>query len=118
MTSQHLSVEEFNQLLQQWNGETIKISKQELQDYDQAILELDSISYSKDTRRLDGYEPMHTLQLNGSGKTLTDDNQYKPLPSDYYEIPLEDSTQYTYHNSQFSLKTDRGEYIIELTLDT
>ncbi|MDC3414015.1 hypothetical protein NC797_06235 [Aquibacillus sp. 3ASR75-11] len=117
MTQQYLSVEEFNQLLQQWNGKTIKISKRELEDHDNMVMELNSISYSKDTRRIDDYESIHTLKLNGPGKIQTDADGYQPLPSDFYEIPLEDTTIYQYDQSQFSLLTDRGTYTIEIALD-
>ncbi|WP_163969335.1 hypothetical protein [Oceanobacillus halotolerans] len=114
MTPQYLSVEEFNEMLHQWNGETIKISKEELDDHDETILDLDNISYSKDTRRIDDYEPMHSLHLNGTGFTETDDVQeYQPLPSSLYEIPLEDSTIYQFDGNQFRLITERGTYTIE-----
>lgn len=112
--TQYLSVEEFNNMLQQWNGETIKISKSEIDDKDNTVMELNSISYTKNTRRIDDYEPKHALILNGSGKVEIDKNEYEPLPSAYYEIPLEDSTLYQYDESQFSLINDRGSYTIEV----
>ncbi|WP_407272111.1 hypothetical protein [Radiobacillus sp. PE A8.2] len=114
MTEQYLSVEQFNEMLQQWHGKKIKISKDELDDHDETILELNSISYTKNTRRIDDYEPMNSIVFNGTGKIQTDDSQLQPLPSSYYEIPLEDSTLYQYDESQFSLITDRGNYTIEL----
>ena len=114
---QYLTVEEFNELLQKWNGQTIRISKHELDDNDDTLLKLESISYSKDTRRIDDYEPMHSLLLNGSGKIQTDTNEYQPLPESYYEIPLEDSTLYQYNDEQFFLITDRGTYKIEIASD-
>ncbi|WP_226035143.1 hypothetical protein [Aquibacillus saliphilus] len=118
MTQQYLSVEEFNQLLQKWNGKKIKISKHELKDYDNTLMELNSISYSKDTRRIDGYQSMHSLKLNGPGETQNAENEFEPLPASFYEIPLEDSTLYQYNESQFSLITDRGTYTIEIATDT
>ncbi|WP_138420377.1 hypothetical protein [Aquibacillus sediminis] len=119
MTQQYLTVEEFNDLLQQWIGNQIVISKQEIKDLDQTFMKLDSISYSKDTRRMDDYEPMHSLLLHGTGQIETESiqNQTQALPSDYYEIPLEDSTLYHYNNQRFSLITDRGTYTIEIAPD-
>ncbi|MCT2535243.1 hypothetical protein NC661_21170 [Aquibacillus koreensis] len=114
---QYLSVEEFNELLQKWSGEKINIFKHELEDDDRTLMELDSISYIKDTRRLDDYEPMHALLLNGKGNIETDKEGFQPLPSDYYEIPLEESTLYQFDQSQFSLITERGTYTIELASD-
>ncbi|MDC3417400.1 hypothetical protein [Aquibacillus salsiterrae] len=113
MEQQYLTIEEFNQLLQEWNGETIKISKQELDDQDNTIMKLHSISYENNTRRVDEYEPRHALILNGAGTVETDQQSNQPLPSAYYEIPLEDSTLYKYDHSQFSLITDRGKYTIK-----
>lgn len=113
MGQQYLTIEEFNQLLQKWNGKKIEISKKELEDQDKTIMELESISYEKNTRRMDEYEPMHALILNGSGKVMTDMEHSQELPSSYYEIPLEDSTLYQFDDTQFSLITDRGTYTIE-----
>ncbi|WP_431802299.1 hypothetical protein [Halobacillus andaensis] len=113
MTERTLTVEEFNQLLQQWSGETIKITKQELEDEDSIIMQLNDISYETDTRRLDEYEPMHALHLNGTGTTQTNEQDLQPLPSSLYEIPLEDSTQYQFEGDRFSLVTERGSYTIE-----
>lgn len=107
MTERTLTVEEFNQLLQQWSGETIKITKQELEDEDSIIMQLNDISYETDTRRLDEYEPMHALHLNGTGTTQTNEQDLQPLPSSLYEIPLEDSTQYQFEGDRFSLVTER-----------
>ncbi|WP_028782462.1 hypothetical protein [Thalassobacillus devorans] len=117
MSQRYLTIEEFNQLLQKWNGENITIAKQELSDHDSISMKLDSISYSKDTRRMDGYEPMHTIQLNGSGHIETDGNGLQPLPDSYYEIPLEDTTEYQYDKNTFKLVTERGMYTIEIAND-
>ncbi|SDJ85673.1 hypothetical protein [Sediminibacillus albus] len=114
MAQQLLTIEEFNKLLQQWNGKMIKVSKQELDDYDESVLQLHSVSYGRNTRRIDDYQPMHTLQLNGDGKMLTDAESSQPLPDQLYEIPIEDSTLYQFDESQFSLTTDRGTYTIEI----
>ncbi|UOR13097.1 hypothetical protein [Halobacillus amylolyticus] len=117
MSHEYLSVEEFNELLHKWSGEKIKISKQELDDHDETLMELNSISYSRNTRRMDEYEPMHALQLNGAGKIQTEAADPQTLPSAFYEIPLEDTTLYQFDDSRFSLITDRGIYTIELATD-
>ncbi|GGF18209.1 hypothetical protein GCM10010954_16190 [Halobacillus andaensis] len=116
MNARSLTVEEFNQLLQQWSGETIIISKQELDDEDIIIMQLNDISYDRHTRRMDEYEPMHSLHLNGTGTTETDGCELQPLPDSLYEIPLEDSTQYRFDENRFFLITERGRYIIERVL--
>lgn len=109
-----LTIEEFNEKLNKWTGKNIKITKQEIGDYDEALIELETISYSKDTRRIDDYEAMHTLQLNGMGRVENEDNNLIPLPSSSYEIPLEDTTHYQFDGSHFALNTERGTYTIEL----
>ncbi|QAS52999.1 hypothetical protein [Halobacillus litoralis] len=111
---QILTIEEFNQLLQLWSGKTVKVTKNELRDEDTIIMNIEEISYSTDTRRIDEYEPMHSLYLHGRGRLATEPQNAQPLPSPYYEIPLEDSTQYQFQNEKFSLLTDRGSYTIEL----
>lgn len=113
MEKQFLSVEEFNALLNQWNGHDIKILKYEMGDEDETTMALKTISYSKNTRRIDDYEPMHALKLNGIGKVETEDQEHKPLPKSLYEIPIEDSTQFQFDGKKFSLITDRGIYTIE-----
>ncbi|WP_082232135.1 hypothetical protein [Halobacillus massiliensis] len=112
--SEQLSIEQFNEKLQQWSGQTIKITKQEQGDEDTIFMDLNEVSYSTNTRRSDEYEPAHELQLTGKGQTETDRGEYEPLPSPVYEIPLEDSAQYQYDDRRFSLITDRGSYVIEL----
>ncbi|ARI75706.1 hypothetical protein [Halobacillus mangrovi] len=114
MNERTLTIEEFNDLLQQWSGKTIRITKHELRDQDTVIMNLDHIDYSRDTRRIDDYEPMHALHLHGTGRTETDLENFQPVPSSYYEIPLEDTTQYQFNDTHFSLVTDRGTYTIQL----
>ncbi|WP_246206770.1 hypothetical protein [Virgibacillus ihumii] len=110
-----LSIEEFNELLTQWNGQTIKISKLELDDLDETIVALDHISYAANTRRLDDYEPMHALQLNGTGNIQTDTaSASQVLPSSLYEIPIEDDSLYEFDGTRFLISTTRGVYKIEL----
>src|SRR5699024_7085493 len=108
-----LSIETFNEQLQQWNGNTVKISKYELADEDETIMELQDVTYQTNSRRLDDYQPMHTLILNGTGKIENEEHDQKPLPLSEYEIPLEDTSRYQFDGSRFVLNTDRGKYMIE-----
>lgn len=115
MDQHFLSVEEFNELLNNWNGQSIKISKIELNDIDETLMHLQHISYETNTRRIDRYEPMHSLQLNGIGNVHTEAMDSKqPIPSSVYEIPLEDTSLYEFDGSTFLLSTSRGVYKIEL----
>ncbi|MGM8365954.1 hypothetical protein ACLIBG_10815 [Virgibacillus sp. W0181] len=111
-----LSIEEFNDQLSKWNGKRVKVSKLEMDDVDETVLALEYISYEKDTRRLDDYESMYTLELNGAGMTQTDNerNELQPLPSSLYEIPLENNTLYEFDESEFIISTDRAVYKIVL----
>lgn len=111
---QYLTIEEFNDLLKQWNGQKLKITKYELDDIDHTFLNLESISYSNHTRRIDDYQPQHVLELNGTGEAEIENHNIIPLPSSNYEIPLEDTSIYHYNNQTFSIQTDRARYIIEL----
>lgn len=115
MDHQFLSVEEFNSRIQQWSGRTVKITKHEMDDVDQIMLNLQNISYDRNTRRIDDYVPMHSLQLIGEGhiETLASMST-QPLPSPNYEIPLQDSTMYEFDGERFFITTERGVYKIEL----
>ncbi|GAB3049632.1 hypothetical protein [Virgibacillus ainsalahensis] len=114
MEQRFLSIEEFNTLLNQWNGHPIKITKHEMDDIDETLMELEGLSYSTNTRSIDDYVPRHTLQLNGNGDIETTANTYEPLPSAIYEIPLGDTSLYEFDGSQFLISTERAVYKIEL----
>lgn len=109
-----LSVEAFNDLLKKWSGQPIRITKHEIDEVDETRIQLQNISYAKNTRRIDGYVPMHALQLNGVGEIQAAGNAYQPLPDALYEIPLEDSSLYEFDGNQFILSTERGVYKIQL----
>lgn len=115
MDHEFLSVEEFNVLLRQWSGRTIKITKHELDDVDQTVLNLQNISYDQNLRRIDDYVPKHSLLLHGDGQieTLTTMSNVS-LPSSNYEIPLQDDSLYEFNGETFVLTTNRGVYKIEL----
>lgn len=114
MDQSTLSVEEFNELLGQWNGKDIKIIKQEINYIDEVLISLETSSFSKNSERLDDYEPLYVLQLSGTGKVKTADNNYVPLPTPIYDIPIEDDTSYQFDGSIFTIETDRGIYTIEI----
>ncbi|MEK4802859.1 hypothetical protein MHI02_15115 [Oceanobacillus sp. FSL K6-0118] len=113
MNQHFLTIEQFNDLIRQWNGKQIKIVKHELDDFDETLMDLSAISYSKNGGTIDGYEPIYSLNLNGSGIIGTTINKYESLPSELYEIPLEDSAMYEYDGSRFIVSTSRGVYTIE-----
>ncbi|MFC3041105.1 hypothetical protein ACFOGI_12730 [Virgibacillus xinjiangensis] len=113
MQEQFLSIEEFNDLLHKWNGHRVKITKHEMDDIDETFMDLETISYGKDNRRIDDYEPLHELQLNGDAEIETTENEFEPLPSPTYEIPLEDDSLYEKDGSQLIISTDRAVYKIE-----
>ncbi|SET22522.1 hypothetical protein SAMN05216389_10751 [Oceanobacillus limi] len=115
MEQKFLSIEELNDLLQQWNGQTIKVTKHEMDDLDQTVLQLQDISYARNTRRIDDYVPMHALHLNGNGNITTDaTNSTQDLPASMYEIPLQDDSLYEFDGEKFLISTDRGVYKIEV----
>lgn len=110
---QFLSIEQFNELLQQWTNSKIKISKWELDDVDEVIMHLDKVTYVNEVPTIDGYEPIHTLQLNGTGSIETEQNMTVPLPTPMYEIALENDSLYEFDGSTFYINTSRATYKIE-----
>ncbi|GAA0445224.1 MAG: hypothetical protein ACQEWU_20320 [Bacillota bacterium] len=114
MADQFLTIEQFNKLLKKWSGKRVKIAKQELHDYDETIMDLSKVSYETNTRRIDDYQPLHALQLNGMGEVENASNHFEELPTSMYEIPLEDTSLYQFDGSRFALVTDRAIYTIEI----
>ena len=108
-----LSIEQFNDLLKKWDNDKIKITKLEMDDLDEIVMQLEDISYKNEAPTIDGYEPLHTLQLNGFGTIQTEDNISQPLPSSFYEIPIENDALYEFDGTTFLISTDRGVYKIE-----
>ncbi|CDQ38059.1 MULTISPECIES: hypothetical protein [Virgibacillus] len=114
MPDQFLTIEQFNKLLKRWNGKRVKIAKQELHDYDETIIDLSAVSYETNTRRIDDYQPLHALHLNGVGEIENASNHLEELPMSMYEIPLEDTSLYQFDGERFALVTDRAIYTIEV----
>ena len=107
-----LSIEEFNELLQQWNDQQIKIVKREMDDVDEILLDLRSVSFAKG-QSMDDYISRYALQLNGSGVIETTMNKYESLPAETFEIPLEEEATYEFDGVHFIINTSRGVYTIE-----
>jgi len=114
MGQQILTIEEFNAILNQWVGKLITITKEELNDHDKTTMQLESVSYFKNTRRLDDYASTYQLQLNGAGTIQTVHNNIEPLPMPMYEIPLEEESVYEYNGNLLLITTDRGQYTIKV----
>jgi hypothetical protein len=114
VSEQYLSIEEFNDLIKEWHGKTVRIAKQELDDFDETVMELTNVSYETNTGKIDDYVPKHALQLNGTGLIENEMNEKQPLPSSLYEIPLEESSLYQFDGERFALITDRAIYTIQV----
>lgn len=108
-----LTIEEFNELLREWSGKRVKVVKHELEDRDETLINLDTVSYENGSS-IDDYEPRHSLQLNGAGMIETTEDNYEQLPSDEFEIPLEEDAVYEFDGEKLALETSRGNYTIEL----
>lgn len=113
MDKDSLTIEQFSELLKGWNIHPVKITKYEMKDHDETLLELTDITFQKNRNRVDDYEPKYTLHLQGDGKVKTELDRYEEMPTSQYEIPLDDDTEYKFDGARFSLKTDRGIYTIE-----
>lgn len=109
-----LTIEEFNELLNRWTGQYIRVTKHEIDDLDETIIELEDISYNKNHDSIDDYQSKYTMHLNGEGQVLTEQNKARPLPENQYDIPLEEDTLYEFDGSQFIISTERGIYKIEI----
>lgn len=112
MEESPLTIEEFNEQLQQWNGQKIRIVKEEMDDLDETLLDLDDVSYVKGSG-IDDYIPKYALLLKGNGVVGTTMNNYEELPSESFEIPLEEDTIYEFDGKRFFITTSRGVYMIQ-----
>lgn len=112
MKQRLLSIEEFNELLQKWNDQQIKIVKQEMDDIDEILLVLRGVSFTKG-QSIDDYISRYALQLNGSGLIETTMDNYESLPAETFEIPLEEEATYEFDGARFTISTSRGVYTIE-----
>ena len=112
MEENRLNIEEFNDQLQQWSGQKIRIVKEEMDDLDETLLELDNVSYTEGSS-IDDYIPKYALLLKGNGVVGTTMNNYEELPSESFEIALEEDTIYEFDGKRFFITTSRGVYMIQ-----
>lgn len=118
MEQKALSIEKFNDLLNNWTGKEIKILKQEVKDLDETIILLDQTTYRKNIYRVDDYEAKYELLLKGTGFIENENGEFEPLPESTYEIALDDNSTYQFDGIMFSINSDRGQYTIQLTSPT
>src|SRR5690625_6186812 len=95
MAESRVTIEEFNDQLKKWNGQKIRIVKEEMDDVDETLLALDDISYVKGSS-IDDYIPKHALLLKGKGVVETTMNHFEELPSDEFEFPLDKYSIYEF----------------------
>ena len=112
MTESRVTIEEFNDQLKKWNGQKIRIVKEEMDDVDETLLALDDISYVKGSS-IDDYIPKYALLLKGKGVVETTMNHFEELPSEAFEIPLDEDTIYEFDGERFLIRNARGVYVIE-----
>src|SRR5699024_4653817 len=82
-----------------------------MDDLDETLLELEDISYAKGSS-IDDYIPKYALLLKGNGVVETTMNHYEKLPSEAFEIPLDEDTIYEFDGKRFFIKNQRGVYMI------
>src|SRR5690625_6960799 len=96
-----LTIDELNELLNQWTGQYVKVTKHEIDDLDKTVIDLDSISYNKNHDTIDDYQSKYTMHLNGVGHVMTAQNKARALPEDQYDIPLENDALYEFDGTEF-----------------
>lgn len=81
-------------------------------------MHLDKVTYVNEVPTIDGYEPIHTLQLIGTGSIETEHNMSVPLPTPMYEIALENDSLYEFDGKTFFINTnsDFHQYIYKFLL--
>lgn len=114
MNNLFLTIDELNDLLNQWTGQYIRVTKHEIDDLDRTVIDLESISYNKSHDTIDDYQSKYTMHLNGVGHVMTEQNKARPLPENQYDIPLEEDALYEFDGAGFIISTERGIYKIDI----
>jgi hypothetical protein len=96
-------------------GHTLHIQKQEDNDRDLTLIQLENVTITHDVSdRGDDYIAENELILHGSGYVYnTDDGNHPALPQNQYEIPLLRGWRGDMTQGTLRLVTDRGTYLIQ-----
>ncbi|WP_042198692.1 hypothetical protein [Paenibacillus camerounensis] len=105
------AVQQLKDWLNSESGQTVVITKQELDDVDTVHFSLESVDYRGAEEVIDDYLG-DALILRGSGNTLNGDGELVPLPQPSYEIAVSGLQLHSAEAERAELQTDRAKYTL------
>jgi hypothetical protein len=106
-----MSEQTIQEVLEAWRGKTILVIKEELDNVDQAYLNLEEIRVKNIERDTDDYMANRFLELIGGGETVEETGE-AALPYDQYDIPVSQLSAVHTENGQLKFKNDRASYTV------
>ncbi|WEG13735.1 hypothetical protein PU629_05050 [Pullulanibacillus sp. KACC 23026] len=111
MNDQQSNEDYIQNILGQWKGQTLLIVKEELNNIDQAYLQLEDVQIQEISRDTDDYLANRSIQLIGGGETVETSGE-APLPYARYDIPLTEIGEVKQEGNQLKLTNDRATYTV------
>jgi hypothetical protein len=99
------------EVLEAWRGKTILVIKEELNNVDQAYLNLEEVRIKDVARDTDDYIDNRLLELIGGGETVENAGE-APLPYAQYDIPFSQIEAVQTDNGQLKFKNERASYTV------
>jgi hypothetical protein len=107
----NLDINQLKSTLQSWGNVQLLISKVEMGDVDQTVINLSELGFERYERHTDDYLSSATLQLVGKGYQVMEDTDI-PMPYQTYDIPVEDVLDFQNDGDRIHLVTNRASYTI------
>lgn len=105
------AIRDLEDILNQWIGHRILITKEENGDLDQTVIDLERYDREDYENGRDDYLPKAAFQLIGQGQTVGD-NRYPALPYSSFDIPLDDISEIHSDPEGVFFRTDRAVYTL------
>ncbi|MGV3487584.1 MAG: hypothetical protein ACO1OC_03245 [Tuberibacillus sp.] len=102
-------IQELRDVLQQWIGRKVLVTKEENGDIDQTLIDLERFDQEVYENDLDDYMPKASFQLVGSGQTINQGAK-AALPYSSFDIPLDMAEEIHCDAEGVFLRTGRALY--------
>ena len=102
-------LDDLKDLLNQWVGRKILITKEENGDIDQTLIDLERLDQEAYDHKNDDYLPQTAIQLVGNGKTIGN-GENAALPYGLFDIPFDDAEEIHVDVEGVFLRTSRAIY--------
>jgi hypothetical protein len=107
--TQSLPLNELTDILAQWVGRKVLVTKEENGDVDQTLIDLERLDQEVYDNNHDDYLSNATLQLVGNGQTVNQ-GEKAPLPYAAFDIPVDEAEELHCDVEAVFLRTARAVY--------